>query len=219
MVPSAGGDAKWRSVLPYRPFWRLWDHWELGLHLSKTRLFGTWTSIIAERGGCYWSTASVWMGTLSLKSKTKPKTQRPNGSGCPVIALDLGHQNVLWVALRGICIIPILTVSVKMAWGNPSLRLCRCQCQPANMHRACLWGVCYIVPSKGCNTDSGNRQQHVVFDLLHTQPSLELISFQWFLWFYGFLIFLWATLYFSFCLTSFLKTAKDRPCCWVVIVI
>jgi len=41
VVPFAGGDAKWRSMLPCKPFWKLQHHWELGLRLSKTRPFGT----------------------------------------------------------------------------------------------------------------------------------------------------------------------------------
>ena len=69
-----------------------------------------------------------------LKAKPKQKPSDPMVLGV-LWLLDVGHQSILWVAHRGTFVSPKLTVNMNVAWENPSWRLCRCHCQPANMDR------------------------------------------------------------------------------------
>lgn len=84
---------------------------------------------------------------------------------------------------------------------------------------SCLWGARYSVPRNGWRSASRDRKQCGILDLPHPHSSVELSSFQGFLWLYGFVTLPAAVLYFSFLLNSSLKAGKGIPCSWVLIVV
>lgn len=169
---------------------------------------------------CYWSTASIWMGALALKSQTKPSNLKI--LDVPWLCLTLTTKTSCKWHLE----VPVSFPNWKRVWmwrkeilvgdcTNVSVRQQIC----TRLNWTCLWGARCSVPRKGCKRASRDRQQRGIFDLPHPQSSVELSSFQGFLWLYGFLTLPATASYFCFYLNSSLKASKGIPCYWVVIVV